>query len=355
MSIRTGVRGVVVGLTLGLIVLMSVQELSAQPRRGQNAPPIETSGVVEAVMPGYIKMSAGENQTWILQVDPKAKVLVTGTAKFDFLKPGHFISFSGEVDKRKSEVVEKVTKLTIMTPSELKLPTALPSQGGGFSGVPGANINQGPAAGAGAKGGPPTERFDIVGQFAGVSKKGKATVVAPNQYFKAAISVEIAEDAEIDVELEDPKAYLLAKKGDKIEAKGSQVAQTGAVVRELTIALTEPLTGVQPGSKKTLSRRTTTKTKKTDDEEEPAEAEKGEKDGEKMEAAAEEEEAKPAKRTSHRTTRKTTKKDEEKEAADDDAADEKMEGAEAEEKDKEDKPAKKVRKAADADEEAEEK
>lgn len=357
MAIRPGFGWLNVGLLISLTVLAQMQTACAQGRPGMRergrpqpsgGPPVETTGVIEAVMPPYIKVTTETNQVWILQVDPNAKVNVTGRAKLDFLKPGHYIAFSADVDKRRSVVEEKITKLTIVTPSDLKPVGAFPSQGGaGFSGVPGANIAQGPAAApAAAKaGGAATERFDIVGQYTGVNKKGSATVMVPNPSFKPALTVEIAEDAEIDLDLTDPKAYVLAKKGDKIEAKGQQVGPTAAKANDILISLSEVLTGAQSGPKKAVSRRSS-RGKKADEQEEPAEAEKGEskqpkekatveedkQKEENMEEASEERKA-PARRT-HRSTHRT-KRGEKHEAADEDVPEEKPASRAADRKKKE--------------------
>lgn len=285
---RTGVRWVVGGVIASLMLFAQVQWLSAQGWQGRgrqqnqgrqtrqqvSGPPVETAGTVEAVMPGYIKMTTPDNKTWIIQVEANAKVSVTGKAKPDFLQQGMVVALSGDVDKRRSLIEEKIAKLTIVTPTELRPMGAFPAQGGGGlqGGIPAAGA---PAPGAGS--GAATERFDIVGQFAGTNKKGKSSVMIPNNlHFRSNLTVELVEELEIDIELEGPKTYTIARKGDKVEIRGKQVAPTGAVANEVKIVLTEPLTMAQAEKEKKGSRRLA-RGKKGDDDE-PAEAKTDEKD-----------------------------------------------------------------------------
>lgn len=258
-----------------------------QPQQQQpSGPPVETSGVVDAVRPGYIQMTTPTNQVWILQVPAQAKVTVYGEAKPEALQVGAFIAFSGEVDKRRSVIEEKIARLSIVTPTDLRPVGAYPSQGGGFAAVQNQTAGPGKPAGVGGGGGggdgAATERFDIVGQYMGANKKGKDSVMVPNPHFKQNLTVDISEDVAIDLELENPKGYLLAKKGDKIEAKGKQVAMNGAVVNEVKVFLAEPLAG--PPSKKPAR---PAHGKKADDEADAKEPETKDSDAKEPEAKAE--------------------------------------------------------------------
>lgn len=289
---HTGIRWVVGGVIASLMLFVQVQWLSAQgwQQRGRqqnqgrqtnrqqpSGPPVETAGTIEAVMPGYIKMMTPTNQVWIIQVEANAKVSVTGKAKPDFLQSGMVVSLSGEVDKRRSVIEEKIAKLTLITPSDLK-PMGAYAAGGGGGGLQGGI----PAAGASPTGGAgnaaATERFDIVGTYMGVNKKGKASIMVPNNPpFRPNLTVELAEQVEIDIDLESPKAYTIARKGDSVEIRGKQVAPTGAVANEVKIALVEPLTGAQAEKEKKATGRRPARGKKGDDDD-PAEPKASEKD-----------------------------------------------------------------------------
>lgn len=286
---HTGVRWVVGGVIVSLTLLVQVQRLSAQGwqrgrqmnqgrqtnRQQPSGPPVETAGTIEAVMPGYIKMTTPTNQVWIIQVEANAKVSVTGKAKPDFLQSGMIVSFSGEVDKRHSVIEEKIAKLTLITPSDLKPMGAFPAGGGG--GLQGGIPAAGAAPTGGAGNAAATERFDIIGTYMGINKKGKASVMVPNNPpFRPNLTVELAEQVEIDIDLENPKAYTIARKGDSVEIRGKQVAPTGAVANEVKIALVEPLTGAQAEKEKKAAGRRPVRGKKGDDE--PAEPKAGEKE-----------------------------------------------------------------------------
>jgi hypothetical protein len=239
----------------------------------QNLLPLQTTGTVDAVVPGYIRILSTANQVWVLQVLPTAKCQVTGKAKAESLAPGYYIRFVGEVNKR-GAVEQKVTKLTVFSPSQSRQPGAEPDLGFGtsFGARPGdekkADAGAKPAFGAGAaaaadagraagarKGGAGAkgpELFDIRGQIVGVSN-GRLSLLVPNTYFRPSLRVEVAEDADIDVELDDPLAYALARKGDKIRVQGRQGPQQGmgnrGFAEELEITLAEPLGGPQEPKK----------------------------------------------------------------------------------------------------------
>ena len=67
-------------------------------------PELATSGAVEGLFPGGIRIKSDAGQTWLLQMQPTTKVLLTGTAKVDFLMPGQCISFTAEVDARRAKL-----------------------------------------------------------------------------------------------------------------------------------------------------------------------------------------------------------------------------------------------------------
>ena len=238
---------IAVSCTVSLLLLScSGRALAQFPGRPPVQPVrVEVSGTIEAMVPGYLKVKTAADQSWTLQIARNAKVLVTGKATAEFLSTGHFVSFVADVDKRRSKVEEKVSKLTIFTPSQERAMGAFPGGLGGAEGGlgpnpfgPGPGVAQPPAGGPNA--GPPVESYEIVGRIAGM-KKGKITVYVPNPYFKPALQIELAEEPEITLDLAGPTLYSLAKQGDKIEARGVQVGQTAAQVNELTIELAEPL------------------------------------------------------------------------------------------------------------------
>jgi len=212
-------------------------------------------------MPGWIKVSSSAGQTWILQVLPTVRCQVTGKAKPDFLAHGYFIRFVGEVSKR-GAVEQKVSKLTIFTPSQSRQPGAEADTGLGTSFGPrageGKKKEAKPAFGAAADFGGRKEGagkagagevFDIRGQIVGVSN-GRLTLQVPTTLFRQSLRLEVAEDADIDVELDDPLAYTLARKGDQVRIQGRQAMANRGYAEDVDIILAEPLGMPQRDAKK---------------------------------------------------------------------------------------------------------
>ncbi len=236
----------------------------------QKLPPLETAGTIEAVMPGYIKLESESKQTWIIQVLPNARCHVTGKATPEALTPGFFIRFIAEVNKR-GAVEQKVDKLTIFTPSPTRQVGAEPDNGMGttFGPRPGEEGADGakpkPAFGAsiampdpllaagakkaGAQSGGTSQVYDIRGQIVNVAN-GRLNLHVPNAHFRSSLRVEVAENADIDVELDDPMCYTLARKGDKVRVLGRQGLGNRGIAEEIDITLSEPLTAPQQEGKK---------------------------------------------------------------------------------------------------------
>ena len=87
--------------------------------------------------------------------------------------------------------------------------------------------------------------FDVRGQVTGISG-GKVRLYVPNDYFRSNVRLEIAEGADIDVEIDDPIAYTLARKGDKIRVSGRQCLGNQGYATDLEITLGEPLGAAPP-------------------------------------------------------------------------------------------------------------
>ena len=255
-------------------------------------PQLEAKGTVERMAaPNVIKIVSDTQQPWFLRFSPETKVEITGKAKPDMLVPGTYISFVANVNQKASRVEEKVGKVTIFVPSIKAQIGAIPEQeaalaasaigmnmgpgmnpagrphpaGGAKPGAraagpgagpapfgldlgPGQSFGAGPARGAGkppAKGRAATEAFEIRGQIASI-KAGKITLYVPNQYFKPSLKVELTDDPEVDIGIEGlirqcPPLGSLLQPGDKIEAKGRQVAENGGDVTEMKITLRSPV------------------------------------------------------------------------------------------------------------------
>ena len=200
--------------------------------------PFVAEGTVRAVMPGRVQMLTDSTQNWVILLDPKTVIHVTGTAEIDFLRVGMFIRFTAEVDKR-GLVKEKLKRLTIFTPSQQDPPGIWPEGKGPADDKPaegeprfGRGIGGGQAAGKA----PTSEVYTIAGRITGF-RKGRLTVNTG----RASVQVELAESAKIDVDFAD---YTVAKPGDRISVTRGKMFPgrigLGQAV-EMSIKLSKPL------------------------------------------------------------------------------------------------------------------
>jgi hypothetical protein len=276
---------------VGLWTALASGPAGAQVRRaGQpDLPPLNLAGTIQEMGRGMIGVTSTSDQPWILQLQPTSRIEVKGTAKADFLAPGQCVLFTATVDVRNARVDEKIRKLTIFTPDPRRPLGAFPDQGigGGDDKAAAEKPAEKPAFGApsfgapaaakgrkarlGAKSAAPvTQSFEIHGQITGV-KNGKLSLRVPNPYFSPALVIEVAEDAEIDVELSGPAVLALVRQGDKIQVRGTQVGQNAGRIGEAEITLNEPLGAPQetPAKKKTAGK---TRAKKGEESSEPVPA-----------------------------------------------------------------------------------
>lgn len=252
----------------------------AQPR----LPDLPIDGTVEDVRPGLLQVLSNSGQSWVLRILPQARIQITGKATPDFLGPGQCIAFVADVEVRRARVEQPVSKLVLFNPSPDRPLGAAEDQGMGLSlfaekggenkaqrGKPpfgaaprfgpgpafGPGLEEGPALGSkepragsrrarsgpvgpGGRAAPATQSLEVRGQITSF-KGGKATLHVPNAPFRGALKIEIAEDAEIDVQLSSLAAVALAQKGDKVHARGQQLGERAGQVSDLEITLSETL------------------------------------------------------------------------------------------------------------------
>ena len=256
-------------------------------------PELRLDGTVEEIRPGLLQILSNQGQPWMVRVLPNATVRVTGKATADLLGPGQAVGFIAEVDVRKSRVEQPVSKLIVFTPSpdwplgasensgtgasifdkpkekEKKGPPAAGfgpgAQGPGMDPGFGADAGPGPGAfggdtrpggrrsrsgpaGAGAKVAAPTQSLEIRGQITSF-KNGKATLHVPNAPFRSALKIEIAENAEVEVDLSAPAALALAQKGDKVHARVQQIGERAGQATEIEVTLTQAVNSGQPAKR----------------------------------------------------------------------------------------------------------
>jgi hypothetical protein len=231
-------------------------------------------------------LTTASGEKWQVQIARNGKLQVLGSATTDVLQPGQFIAFSAQVDKRRATVQDKVAKLKIFTPSEHQMVGAFPAQGavlaaGGLGGALG--VAPKPAAADAV------EEFEIGARIVSM-KKGKFSLYAPNPYFRPALEIELADEPEISLDVADPRYLMYVKKGDKIEARGTQVGPNAAQVNEVIIELAEPLGSQQATAGKRSTRRTTRSSRRAPAQAEEEADEKAADAGEKAADASDDEE-----------------------------------------------------------------
>jgi hypothetical protein len=94
------------------------------------------------------------------------------------------------------------------------------------------------------------ESCAIHGRIMAVGKNREITVQVPNNPFtKNSLTIAVADDADIDIELNDISALLLARPGDHVQARGEQTGEGMGMADHVTIRLSDVL-GAAPPDKK---------------------------------------------------------------------------------------------------------
>jgi hypothetical protein len=275
------------GLCLGVLVIL----LAADPacpqgiRRGQKnqpqkAPQFNLSGTLDGIEGNALRLTTGAGYAWILRPAPKVQIHLSGKAVPAFLAPGQAIAFFAKLDTRRGATVEAVRRLIVFTPNEKRPFGIQPDLGFGdleketfgklqqteepkrpdgkppVSEAESISSSGAPATKQGkhaAKRTPPqsVDSFIVRGKILSV-KKGELLVGVPNNGFvkKPTLIVEVAEDADITVDLVGPPALLvLVQPGDHVQASGDQTGEGRGDARDLRVR-TERLLGVSPEAKK---------------------------------------------------------------------------------------------------------
>lgn len=259
-----GARTTIRILLLSGFTLMGMALASAQigPRRVIQIQRVDFDGTIIAVRPGMIRATTSANETWTLVVPPRVEVRLFGKGDPSLLKPGNFVRFIAQVDKRRSQVAEKVAALTLITPSQQgghmlgvfypnpadpplgvkpalkgrRIPGAKPPEAAPMD--PGADAPRAdPHGGARSKNAPQIETFDIRAKIIGF-KGSRLQVMAPNRYFRSKLYVDLAEDLDLTVNL---NTYSYARAGDTVSAWGLQIRPQAIEVRQMLVELTRPL------------------------------------------------------------------------------------------------------------------
>jgi len=244
----------------------------------------QASGTIEDLLPGRLVMKSDGDQLQFVQFTPNTRVRVSGKATAEFLSTGQWVSFMGEVDKRRGAVVEKLSRLTIFTPTAKRQPGAYPDQGfgmpsgtkfggegkerdpakgpfgggaergpGGFAPDPGFGTGRGTGRKtSGSLSGAKTlaaasQSFEIRGHITAI-KNSRMTLRVPTEYFKPSLKVELADEPDIDLELVGLDCLRWAQKGDKVTVRGQRLGEK-ALATEIEVSLVGPLGAAQAKKK----------------------------------------------------------------------------------------------------------
>ncbi len=200
--------------------------LQAQWGRQPRMPevPVSKSGTIEAVNVAangvMVQVGTEDNQTWLLQVKPTAKVKVTGKGNGSCLVPGQNISFSANFSGKKGAATEKISKISVVTPLD-QMPMGM-----GIGMAPNAGPAAKPGPKAGSKLGKNAGGADLAGADAGgpsdvtgvVTKVTKSRVSLTVDGKKR--TIELAEDVEVSFDLDGAAALGSVGPGAKIDFKG---------------------------------------------------------------------------------------------------------------------------------------
>jgi hypothetical protein len=213
-------------LVLGLASAGHAQR-AGQPQRSS----ITLEGKIVRVGAGAIVITTAGNQQWTVSIPPKTQVRVNGTVEADGLSPGTYVRFSASVDRRQGRTTEKVGRLSVFTPSQTDASRTPGVRRFNEAAGPGrAKLPREPVADN-------ADNYEIAAQVVGY-KAGRLTVSVPNTYFKGKLTVELAQDATIDLDSND---LSLAKAGDTAKVVGSSATKGMAEAKEVEITLAEPL------------------------------------------------------------------------------------------------------------------
>jgi len=262
--------------------------LAACQAFGQNLErePLSISGTVKGVAPGAFQVAVSEKEVWLIKIDPNIKpqdITFTGNAEKAFLRPGMYVEFRAQVNKR-GNVLEPVASLTVFTPSEARPAGVLPDGEAGGAGAlfgeakeekkddkkPEAKEKKAPAKPKGDD-----TIYRVAGAISKVGRAGDVTINADGPQVK----FNLAQECKISVDTND---LTYVAPGDKVTVQGSSFkGQPGeGLASKIEVTATSPLTD---GSKKKPAKPV--KEPKT-----PAKGAKGakEENGEKEEKPAEE-------------------------------------------------------------------
>lgn len=156
---------------------------------------------------------------------PATTIDITGTANADFLQPGLLVHLRADIDGKAMAGREAVKELKIVTVSPEHQPGVIPDGGG---------VTTAPKKGKK----PPVEGVCTITLPVKEYKAGKLQLSLGKKH----LTVEVPDDAKIEVAATHPLFLQFVRKGDEIQAAGYYYKEGELTAKTITIKLTTPLT-----------------------------------------------------------------------------------------------------------------
>ncbi len=238
MQIRIGSLAVVMGslaassawaqMAVPYPVMRGNSRSMTNPNGGRPAPnqqtPFEGSGVVEGAGPLGLAVNAN-GASWKVKPDKNCKIEVTGTADPDFLKPGLWVKFNADFDK-KNKATAPVNELEIVDQH-----TAMVTEKGksGLNGADAAAEKKGKGAAASTT----AVSNTVLGHITAI-KNNEMTLETGSGVMKA----DLGTNPSIKVNVSE---FTWAQPGDTVDVKGWYVQLGAAVAQDIKVTLKNPL------------------------------------------------------------------------------------------------------------------
>lgn len=233
-------------IVLSVCIMLSASRVVAQ---GNPANPerlmVNAKGKITALAPGALQLQDAQGQTWMVQIDPRARELTfQGSAVAAFLRPGMFVDFRASCDQR-GVAQEPVRQIKIFTPRENSQLGMIPANATKV----GSLLGEEPKPQPGNRAAGPVF-FQIVGKVGNISKNGEITVHAGNGIVRAKLDPKV----QVAFEFSDLR---MARIGDTAEVYGwSYPNQAGTVMaNRLAVTATTPLGAVAEEGKKATKKK----------------------------------------------------------------------------------------------------
>ncbi|MBI1248369.1 hypothetical protein GC197_11100 [bacterium] len=187
-----------------------------QGKPGEKPKKLDLVGRLTAAQAPLIKVKPEKaNEEWVIRVESKPdEISVKGEAERGWVKPGMFVTFDATLDK-KGMGQEPIGEVSVFAPGPTIQLGVTEAAAAGFSA-------EGEESAAPAE----SAKYNVVGRLSGVSKDGKWSVTAG----RAKVTVEVAEDAKISVDLPDPR---LIRIGDTVKGSVTYFNQGAGILKGL--------------------------------------------------------------------------------------------------------------------------